>query len=86
MRNSLLLCKQFLFWFLLFGFLSFLDFIFNFDFLIDILTYMFFTCTGVLFPLEASLACIEHPKGDIAFVSVYSILDLQGVGLGVPIS
>jgi len=44
MRNSLLLCKQFLFWFLLFGFLSFLDFIFNFDFLIDVLIYVFYMC------------------------------------------
>lgn len=44
MRNSLLLCKQFLFWFLLFGFLSFCDFLFNFDFSIDLLIYVFYMC------------------------------------------
>jgi hypothetical protein len=63
MRNSLLLCKQFLFWFLLFGFLSFLDFIFNFDFLIDVLIYVFYMC-WCLFLLGVSLSCIEHPKGE----------------------
>lgn len=44
LRNSLLLCKQFLFWFFLFGFLVFVDFIFLYDFLIDTLIYVFYMC------------------------------------------
>jgi hypothetical protein len=43
-RNSLLLVKQFLFWFCLFGFVSLLDFIFVFDICIDVLIYVFYMC------------------------------------------
>lgn len=69
MRNSLLLCKQFLFWFLLFGFLSFLDFIFHFDFTIDLIIYVFFL---LLVSFSArTVACVHRtPQRGIQFVHV----------------
>jgi len=69
LRNSLCLCKQFLFWFLLFGFLTFLDFFFVYDFLIDTLIYMFYMC-WCLFVVGLVLVCIEHPKGEFCLCSV----------------
>jgi len=43
LRNSLLLLKQFLFWFLLFGLVSFCDFSFVFDFSIEVLIFVFYS-------------------------------------------
>jgi len=63
LRNSLFLCKQFLFWFLLFGFLTFLDFLFNFDFLIDTIIYCFWM-VWCIFLIGLVFVCIEHPKGE----------------------
>jgi NADH-quinone oxidoreductase subunit D len=73
MRNSLCLLKQFLFWFLVFGFLSFVDFILNFDFLIDTLIYVFYMIWCV-FCFGVSLSVIEHPKGEFSLLLVLFFL------------
>jgi NADH:ubiquinone oxidoreductase subunit D len=65
LRNSLLLCKQFLFWFCLFGFVSLLDFVFVFDICIDVLIYVLYMC-WCLFLCGCCFSVIEHPKGEFS--------------------
>lgn len=62
MRNSILLCKQVLFFFVAFGFVCLFE-LFCVDTSIDTLIYMFYM-VWCLCVIGLALSCIESPKGE----------------------